>query len=1028
MARLLAATGQVVPVDRLIDDLYSDEVPPKALASVQSYVSNLRRALEPGRAPRTAAGVLVTAPPGYALRLAPSAVDAWRFESLIRDPDAAPEQLAEALRLWQGPAYQEFAGQHWADAEAARLEELRLSAVERHADALIRLGGAARAVPDLELVVGEHPLREAAWGLLARALYRCGRQGEALAALRRARAHLAEELGVDPGPSLRQLEADLLAQAPHLTETAPALPPPPAVVISQPYVGRRSELAGVLARESGVVLVSGEPGAGKTALIEQVRRRLAADGWAVGWGRCPEHEGAPAAWPWAELLRTLAPPDLEALAPLLSDAPVRGDVAGARFRLHRAVGSFLAGCAPALVVLDDLHRADAETLALLASVAEALRGRQVLLIGSYRHTELGDRLTDLLASLAVHDPLRISLDGLSRGEVGELVELTCGAGVAAAVVDEIADRTGGNPFFVRETARLLSAEGVVAVPAGVRDVLRRRVARLPAQAQTVLRHAAVIGRETSLDVLVAVSGLDFDAVLDAVEAGLVTGLLTEPAAGRVRFAHALIRDTLYDDLSRIRRARTHERVARAVEVHHPDDVAALAHHFTAAGVAGKATHYSRLAAEQAARRFAHDEAAALWQQALDASAEPLERLELTLGLVSALANTGQLVKARTHRAAAVRAAIPFGDPELLARVIVSFEVPTFWSNREYGGLDVDLIAAIESSLLALPPGDGRARCMLLTTLGFELEGEETSRGYEASLEAVAMARRLDDRDLLVHALNGRLHQSFRYGGQAERVSLGAELVALAGQDVTIEVLGHLVLMQSAVGAADFAAADAHALRVRELATRYGLRLPIAVVGFYEGMREGLTGSLESAESQLRAAATLAGELGMWQHEVGLLALARYGLRLMRGCLGPMLDELAELQRFERWHEQIAELLALALCREGRHEEARVHAASVLGPVRRDYFWHLLTSVRGLLGVELDDRSRVAAAYEALLPFAAQPVGSTGYLAIWPTARVLGDLAAYLGLPADLHYRQAAQIAHRANIPWWTHNLPTHTTP
>ncbi|TDE47259.1 hypothetical protein E1295_23145, partial [Nonomuraea mesophila] len=218
LARLLAAGGRAVPVDRLIDDLYAHEVPPKALAAVQSYVSNLRRALEPGRSPRAPAGVLVTQPPGYALRLEAGAVDAWRFESIVSDPAAGHERLAEALALWQGPAYQEFAGAHWADAEAARLEELRSSAVERHADAVIRLGRAAAAVPDLERLAGEHPLREGAWALLARALYRCGRQGEALGALRRARAHLAEELGVDPGPELRRLEQDILAQAAHLSE------------------------------------------------------------------------------------------------------------------------------------------------------------------------------------------------------------------------------------------------------------------------------------------------------------------------------------------------------------------------------------------------------------------------------------------------------------------------------------------------------------------------------------------------------------------------------------------------------------------------------------------------------------------------------------------------------------------------------------------------------------------------------------------------------------------------------------------
>ncbi|WP_214321420.1 AfsR/SARP family transcriptional regulator [Nonomuraea sediminis] len=1022
LGRLLAAGGQVVPVDRLIDDLYADEVPPKALAAVQSYVSNLRRALEPGRSPRSPAEVLVTRPPGYALDLRAEAVDAWRFESLVRDPAAGPERLAEALALWHGPAYQEFAGFHWADAEAGRLEELRLSTMERHAAVVIGHGGAAVAVPDLERLVGEHPLREGAWALLARALYRAGRQGEALGAIRRARAHLAEELGVDPGPELRRLEEDILAQAAHLSEVAPpAAPPARVVAAASPYVGRRDELESVLAKGGGVVLVAGEPGAGKTALLEQVRARLGEQGRAAGWGRCPEYEGAPAGWAWAELLRELAarfpPADPDALAPLLLDTATGGD----RFRLHRAVAAFVAEVAarqPLLLVLDDLHRADAETLAILTHVIAEAPGP--LVVAAYRHTEPNERLAEALAAIAAHEPLRLSLDGLSRAEVGELISLTAGRPAPEPTVAEIAERTGGNPFFVKEIARLLDAEGIGAIPDGVRDVLRRRVARLPATAQTILRQSAVIGRESDVDVLTSVSGADEETVLEAIESGLVTGLLTEPVPGRLRFAHVLIRDTLYDDLSRIRRARLHARAARAIEEHRPADVAALAHHHLAAGdQPAKAVHYCGLAARQAESRFAHDEAAALWRAALDRfDGDPRERLELTLSMVAALANAGRLVEARTHRERAVRQALPLGDPELLSRVIVSFEVPTFWSSREYGRPDTDLLAAVETGLAALPGSDSRARCGLLTTLGFELEGEVTERGYQASREAVAMARRLGDGDLLVLALNGRFHQTFRYDGLAEREEIGTELLGLSESDVTVEVLSRLMLMQAATGRADFAAADAHAARARQLAERYDLALPVAVVGFYEGLRAALDGDDAAAERGLREAAERARRLGMWEHERGLLALALYGIRLMRGDVGSMVPELEQLAGYERWREQLSELYALALCHAGRADEARAWIAADPEPVRRDYFWHVLTAVRGLLGIAVGDRARAEAAYHDLLPYSAQPIGGTGYLAVWPTAQVLGDLAAHLGLPAGDHYRQALDIAERAGVEPW----------
>ncbi|MEV0615451.1 BTAD domain-containing putative transcriptional regulator [Nonomuraea sp. NPDC050404] len=1031
LARLLAAGGRAVPVDRLIDDLYAEEAPPKALAAVQSYISNLRRALEPGRSPRAPAGVLVTQAPGYALRLDDGAVDAWRFEGMVSDPAAGHEKLAEALALWHGPAYQEFTGAPWADAEASRLEELRLSTIERHADAVIRLGGAARAVPDLERLAAEHPLREGAWSLLARALYRCGRQGEALGALRRARDHLAEELGVDPGPELRRLEEDILHHAAHLSEAAP--PPAPVArpaVTRPPYVGRRAELDRVTALKGGVVLVSGEPGAGKTAFMEQVRGVLEAEGRAVGWGRCPEHEGAPAGWAWAELLRELAarfpPGDPEALAPLLFDAPAGGDVPGARFRLRRAVGAFVTSIGrPVLIVLDDLHRADPETLAILTHVTGAAAGLPVLVAAGYRHTEPNDHLADALAAVAAREPARLRLDGLPPHEVAELINLTCGRPAAPGTVAEIVERTGGNPFFVKETARLLDAEGPdggAAIPAGVRDVLRRRVARLPAGAQTILRHGAVIGRESDVDVLTAVSGGDEETVLAAIESGLVTGLLTEPRAGRLRFAHVLIRDTLYDDLSRIRRARMHLRVARAIEEHDPGDVAALAHHYTAAAAdPAKAVCYARLAAEQAERRFAHHEAAALWKQALDACAggDPRERLELTMSLVAALANTGRLVEGRTYRERAARDVLPLDDPALLARVIISFDVPTFWANREYATFDAVLVGAVERALERLPPGDGVTRCRLLTALAYELEGEQDERGYEASREAVEMARRLGERHLLVLALNGRMHQSYRYGGNAERERIGAELLSLSGSDVTVEALGHLILMQTATSRADLAAADVHAAAATRLAELYDLPLTLATTGFYDGLRKALGDDHEGAEARFRAAAALAGRLGMWQHETGILLLARYGMHLMRGDTSPLLPDVEPLAFAGPWQEQLREAYALALCHAGRAEEARALVPAEPPTVRRDYFWQILMTVRGLLGVAIGDRKRAEAVYEALLPFAAESVGGTGYLAVWPVAQVLGDLASFLGRPAGPHYREALEIAERAGVRRWT---------
>ncbi|GAB3716972.1 AfsR/SARP family transcriptional regulator [Nocardiopsis nanhaiensis] len=226
LARLILARRRVVPLELLIDDLWQGAPPAGATNAVRTFVAALRRALEPDRPPRTPAHVLTTQGPGYALHAAPDSVDAWLFEQRLTQartlpPRDARTRLHQALDSWRGPAYADFADAPWARAERARLSELRLHALEHLAQTRLDLGQAAQAVPDLEAHVAEHPWREDAWRLLALALYRTDRQGDALAVLRRARTLLIDQLGVDPGPALRRLEDDILHQADHLTSTPP---------------------------------------------------------------------------------------------------------------------------------------------------------------------------------------------------------------------------------------------------------------------------------------------------------------------------------------------------------------------------------------------------------------------------------------------------------------------------------------------------------------------------------------------------------------------------------------------------------------------------------------------------------------------------------------------------------------------------------------------------------------------------------------------------------------------------------------
>ncbi|WP_204016615.1 BTAD domain-containing putative transcriptional regulator [Sphaerimonospora thailandensis] len=272
LARLLVAGGRAVPIGILIDELWPGEPPAQALSTIQGYVSRLRRVLEPHRAPRQEAGVLVSAPPGYALRARPEDVDCWWFENLVKvdhggDPAETLDRMESALALWRGPALAEFQDLPWAQAEAHRLDELRLLAVERRADAAVRLGRTDSLIPDLEAHASAHPLREEAWRLLALALYRAGRRGDALGALHRAREVVREELGLDPGPALQRLQQDILAQAPHLDDahltpaTSPAPAPEPA-----PDLETRAPLRVLIADDQGLVriglkvILASEPG------------------------------------------------------------------------------------------------------------------------------------------------------------------------------------------------------------------------------------------------------------------------------------------------------------------------------------------------------------------------------------------------------------------------------------------------------------------------------------------------------------------------------------------------------------------------------------------------------------------------------------------------------------------------------------------------------------------------------------------------------------------------------------------------
>ncbi|MCG6500189.1 BTAD domain-containing putative transcriptional regulator, partial [Kitasatospora sp. A2-31] len=609
LVQLLLARGAVVPTERIIERLWPERVPSSAQTSLHAYIARLRRVLEPDRAPRTPARLLVSAPYGYALAVEQDAVDAWAFEHRVAacstaqlPAHTAAEGLAEALATWGGQPYAEFSDEPWTAGERARLEEVHRTARERLAAARLGCGQAAQALADAGMLTREQPLHEEGWRLLALALWARDRQGDALAALRRARHVLGEELGVEPGPALLELEQALLHQrldvlhratgtpaaAPARTGTSTAPVPTrspnatfgsgsgtgagtgsggrtPTVLTADRLLGRDEELAGLAAAadrartgRAQVVLVSGEAGIGKSSLLEAAVRQLPPQGWLVGTGHCPETDGAPPGRAWFDMLPTLAQaappgPYADELAPLLapgttSDTGQPDGSPARRFRLHKALLGWLRETAlrrPLAIVLDDLHRGDQESIELYLLCAEHLRDVPLLLVGSYRTGE-GD-LTGALARLAACSPLRLALTGLSDAQAVELLRRGA-ADMSDHAAVALAERAGGNPFYLRESSLLMAGEGeqqaLARVPQGVQDVLRRRLALLAPTVTAGLRLAAVAGREAPVALLVHAADSDADQLLDALDAGVTAGLLTEPRPGTVRFTHALVRDAL----------------------------------------------------------------------------------------------------------------------------------------------------------------------------------------------------------------------------------------------------------------------------------------------------------------------------------------------------------------------------------------------------------------------------------------------------------------------------------------------------
>lgn len=640
------------------------------------------------------------------------------------------------------------------------------------------------------------------------------------------------------------------------------------------FVGRGHEvdrLAGVLAETGGgelrLALLAGEPGVGKTRLAAETAGRAHRAGSTVLAGRCDEDLPVPYQ-PFVEALRHFADhtPDhdlggrlgryggeLVRLLPELArrapgfPSPLRSDPETEQYRLFDAVAGWLAAASAdrsVVLVVDDLQWAAKPSLLLLRHLLRAPGLGRVAVVGTYRDSEVthDHPLVGLLADLRRHSGVtRLSVGGLGEAEVVDFVEQAAGrrlAGEGVALARAVHAETQGNPFFVLEVLRHLVETGAVVVeggrwrlavpieevgiPEGVREVVGRRLARLSADANTVLRIAAVTGTEFDAAVVVHASDLDEEAVLSAVEEAQAARLLVEQPgpATAYRFSHALVRATVYEGLSAARRVVLHRRVGESLETLHRDrldeHLPALAHHYaeasTAVATGTKAFDYAVRAGDRAAAQSAHHQAAVYYRQALElleiaaGPADETRRLDLLmrLGVAQRLAGDAQH---RTTLLAAGRLAQALGDAENLARSALANH-RGLWA--AVGGVDQDRVAMLEAALAAQEAVDSAVRARLMANLAVEVVyGDDPDRGRRLSADALAMSRRLGDGAVLADVLRSRIIAIWAPVTVRQRLAYTAELLEVARglEDPMVACIGNWHRFVAAMEAGDVAEAD-----------------------------------------------------------------------------------------------------------------------------------------------------------------------------------------------------------------------------
>ena len=553
-----------------------------------------------------------------------------------------------------------------------------------------------------------------------------------------------------------------------------------------------------------VWFLTGEPGIGKSRLAEEVARLAREKGMRTFWGRCWEAGGAPAYWPWVQVLRavlrTAEPgrldPYLSTLAQILPElpraraAPESSDLGPdqARFQLMDAVSNVLADAAqtfPLVVVLEDLHVADVSTVLLLEFLAATVRHQPLLIVGTFREVELAAAPAGPQLARTVQQGEQLSLEPFTERDVVSFLEAT-GEQADPNLVRELHQTTDGHPLFLAEVARLWRTQGSAArtsIPRSVRAAIQERLAAVTPAGLRSLRRGAIIGREFDIGLLKACYEDDAGDYVEGCQEGTDAAILVEIAPQRYRFVHFLIRQLVYDAIPEDDRLGAHARLAQILECRPQDGEprwSEIAHHLVSADRCQEAFKAYRKAGAQALRQLAFEEAIHAYQDATRAAdragdIDTRTRTELLIELGHAQTRAGEVAEGKKTCAAAAELGRTLGDAQLLARAALEHGTALI-----YGHVDSELVALLQEALDALPPADGVLRARVMARLAAALQPAPDPEGpIQIARDAIAMARRLGDREALLDTMRNGGSAMVDLGDLEERIVLDREHAVLA---------------------------------------------------------------------------------------------------------------------------------------------------------------------------------------------------------------------------------------------------------